>query len=127
MIVSKILNVDLSSQILSQCHIGRTRHFDHIDSCDRTSRRIFRQGFEYIEPVQSDEIKPLKVGLNFVSFQNDPSRLFFILTDPNWLGNSSFGGVLKNRSISNLLSVVAAGMFFVPPDEKPFPGASFFT
>jgi len=59
-----------------------------------------------------------------VSFQNDPSRLFFILTDPNWLGNVNFGGDSSIQEIDNLFSVLAAGVFFVPPAEGPFPGAN---
>ena len=44
-------------------------------------------------------MKPIKIGLNFLSFQNDPSRFLFILTDPNWLGNSSFGGDSQFKGI----------------------------
>jgi hypothetical protein len=72
-------------------------------------------------PVQ--RIKSYRAGLNFISFQNDPNRLFFILTDPRWMGRANFGGSPELLR-QNILSVISAGMFFVPSKEKPFPGAS---
>jgi Dyp-type peroxidase family len=119
-----ILDVNTTFKILNQSHIGRTRHIDGISSKEATSRRIFRQGFEFLEPLHNPT-KPFRAGLNFVSFQNDPGRLFFILTDPNWMGNANFGGDPDNKQgMDRFLSVLAAGVFFVPPVEKPFPGAS---
>jgi deferrochelatase/peroxidase EfeB len=120
------LDMNISSKILSQSHIGRTRHMDKIDSKNPTSRRIFRQSYEFIEPVYNNPVKPFRVGLNFVSFQNDPGRLFFILTDPNWMGNTNFGGDGSFHSMDRLLSVLTAGVFFVPSIEIPFPGACIF-
>jgi Dyp-type peroxidase family len=125
---SKILNkldLDESVRILTQSHVGRTRHMDGIGSDKISSRRIYRQSFEFIEPLYGSE-KPVRLGLNFISFQNDPSRLFFILTDPNWMGGSNFGGESGKSGILDLLSVLAAGVFYIPPIEKPFPGASIF-
>jgi deferrochelatase/peroxidase EfeB len=69
----------------------------------------------------------MRLGTNFISFQNDPSRLFFILTDPNWMGGSNFGGEYNKTEPAQLLTVFAAGVFYVPPYEKRFPGASIFT
>ena len=117
------LDVNATFKILNQSHIGRTRHIDGISSKEATSRRIFRQSFEFLEPLHNP-IKPFRVGLNFVSFQNDPGRLFFILTDPNWMGNTNFGGDVDNKQgMDRFLSVLAAGVFLVPPVERPFPGA----
>jgi len=126
--LSKMNGVDESASIqrLSQSHIGRVRHVNHLRAGNTASRRIFRQGFDFIQPIYNNSTMKLIVGLNFVSFQNDPGRLFFILTDPNWLGNTNFGGAGQIYGIDDLLSVLAAGVFFVPPDEKPFPGASIF-
>jgi deferrochelatase/peroxidase EfeB len=89
---SQTSKIDISESIrlLSQSHVGRTRHTDNIKSEDPASRRIYRQGFEFLEPANFDGSTPLKLGLNFVSFQNDPTRLLFILTDPDWLGDSNF-------------------------------------
>ena len=125
-IFDKNLDMNISSKILSQSHIGRTRHMDKIDSNNPTSRRIFRQSYEFIEPVYNNPVKPFRVGLNFVSFQNDPGRLFFILTDPNWMGNTNFGGDGSPQSMDKLLSVLTAGVFFVPSVENPFPGVCIF-
>lgn len=118
------IDVDSSIRLLSQSHIGRTRHIDRIKSDDPASRRIFRQGFEFIESSYNNYANPLKTGLNFISFQNDPTRLLFILTDPSWLGGSNFGGTAQG--MKDLLTVQACGIFFVPPAEKPFPGVSMF-
>jgi deferrochelatase/peroxidase EfeB len=120
------IDTDSSISLLSQSHIGRTRHMDQIKSDDPASRRIFRQGFEFIEPLHHDSFKPIRLGLNFISFQDDPTRLLFILTDPNWLGTSNFGGTGDNIAMKDFLSVQALGIFFVPPKEMPFPGASIF-
>lgn len=121
------LDLNASTRVLSQSHIGRARHIDSISSGKPSSRRIYRQGFEFIEPITGNgPRKPFMIGLNFLSFQNDPSRLFFILSDPNWMGHSNFGGESSKSAASNLLSVHASGVFYVPPDGKPFPGASIF-
>jgi deferrochelatase/peroxidase EfeB len=125
--VRSILDIRASADILNESHIGRTRHIDTINSKYRVSRRIFRQGFEFLEPVYDDPTKKLRVGQNFISYQNDPSRLFFILSHPDWMGNTNFGGRTKNDKMSELLSVLVTGVFFVPPMEKPFPGISLFT
>jgi deferrochelatase/peroxidase EfeB len=120
------LDVPTSLKVLNQTHIGRTRHITKVRSSDPSSRRIFRQGFEFLESTQNDLTRPLTAGLNFVSFQNDPGRLFFILTDPHWLGKVNFGGDQNDANMAKLFSVLAAGVFFVPKLEKPFPGAKIF-
>ena len=123
-IMSKI-DTDKSFKVLNESHIGRTRHFDKINNKFISSRRIYRQTFEFIESNYLYN-KFLKVGLNFLSFQNDPARLLFILTDPNWLGNSSFGGESRFKGIDKLLHVQACGIFYIPQIEKPFPGSYIF-
>jgi Dyp-type peroxidase family len=120
--VLKRLDIPSSMASLTQSHIGRTRHIANINTRDPTSRRIYRQNFEFVD-FHSNERKPVKVGMNFVSFQNDPRRLIFILNDPRWLGQSNFGG---SSSSMNLLSVQASGMFFIPPVEREFPGYNLF-
>ena len=121
------IDINKSFKVLNESHIGRTRHYDKIKHKLVPSRRIYRQGFEFLESsCNSSSTIPIKVGLNFLSFQNDPARLLFILTDPNWLGNSSFGGDSQFKDINNLLHVQACGIFFIPKIEKPFPGSSIF-
>jgi deferrochelatase/peroxidase EfeB len=120
------LDIERSMKALNESHIGRTRHIDKINSKYTSSRRIFRQGFDFIEYNYNNPDKPLTVGLNFVSYQNDPGRLFFILTDPNWLGNVNFGGQQQGQENIELLSVLASGLFFVPKHAEPFPGSNIF-
>ena len=128
--ISTRINSDIdlhASSQLNQSHIGRTRHIDNIDSKYSDSRRIYRQGFEFFEPSYNFPKKPFRVGLNFISFQNDPSRLFFILTHPDWMGKSNFGGPPNQKEMLKLFSVISAGIFFVPPIHDIFPGAELFT
>lgn len=123
----KNLDLNASKRILSQSHIGRVRHIDDMSSEKPSSRRIYRQSFEFIERPKNNSIrKPFTIGLNFLSFQNDPTRLFFILSDPNWMGLSNFGGERRKFASSKLLSVHASGVFYVPPAGNPFPGSSIF-
>lgn len=117
------IDIESSTTILNQSHIGRSRHIDEIDSKYPSSRRIFRQGFEFVESARDGV---LTAGLNFVSFQNDPGRLFFILSDTNWMGKANFGGSPQDVQLNNLLSVMTTGIFFIPPNERPFPGACIF-
>jgi deferrochelatase/peroxidase EfeB len=119
----RMVDVDATMKTLNQCHIGRTRHIEGVNGKDPSSNRIFRQGFEFIESSQ-DPRNPIKIGLNFVSFQNDPQRLFSLLASPHWLGSSNFGGDPRNSKLEGFLTVNAAGIFFLPATEKPFPGSS---
>jgi hypothetical protein len=41
------------------------------------------------------------------------------------MGKANFGGS-PDLFGQDLLSILSAGMFFVPANEKPFPGASIF-
>ena len=113
--------------ILSQSHVQRANH--HVGPVnDRNSLRIFRQGYEFLEPL---EMAPgFRVGLNFVSFQDTAQRLFRMLAQDGWLGRTNFGGD-PNAPLpgtDQLLSVRAGGVFLVPPvvAGEPFPGASIF-
>ena len=113
--------------ILSQSHVQRANH--HVGPVnDRNSLRIFRQGYEFLEP--SDTAPGFRVGLNFVSFQDTAQRLFRLLTQDGWLGRTNFGGD-PNAPLpgtDQLLNVRAGGVFLVPPvvAGEPFPGASIF-
>jgi Dyp-type peroxidase family len=120
------ISLERSIRILNQSHIGRVRRIQDISSKRPSSRRIFRQSFHFFEASQAGSSCSLKTGLNFISFQNDPSRLLFILTDPHWMGGSSFGGKLSDPNIGKVFSVEASGVFYIPRDEKPFPGSELF-
>jgi len=92
------------------------------------SRRIYRQGFEFLE--KSDESGKIRVGLNFVSFQDDPDRVLFILTHSDWLGNLSFGGHQNDQQggLERLITTRAAGTYYIPPVQinSSFPGEDMF-
>jgi deferrochelatase/peroxidase EfeB len=110
---------------LTQSHIVRA-HPTTGPADDESSSRVFRQGYEFIEP--SDTAPGFRTGLNFVSFQDTPRRLHRILTTPGWLGKTNFGGDPEKPfpGMDQLISVRAAGVYLVPPvkDGEPFPGSS---
>ena len=98
-------------------HVGRMR---------RNPDLIFRQGYEFIEAIKSDPY--FRVGLNFVSFQGGTDKLIKVIKygfdRVNFAGNP-----LKPISgADNLLSVLAAGIFLVPPFKRgeAFPGSVVF-
>jgi deferrochelatase/peroxidase EfeB len=113
---------------LARSHIGRTRHVDNVPSSLNQSSRIFRQGSEFIETTH--EYPFFRVGINFVSFQNSIEKLFRIFTTPSWLGRSNFGQSIASKiaDMNTFQSVLASGLFFVPPfnNDEPFPGSSIF-
>jgi Dyp-type peroxidase family len=111
--------------ILDYSHIGRSRSADRVPVLDKKSFRIFRQGFEFL--VASDERPGFIAGLNFVSFQNTPERLFKILTYHKPIGPKPYRSA-PSTNFDQFLSVYAAGIFLVPPVVKNelFPGARLF-
>lgn len=111
-------------KILQHSHIRHTRPIDKVAIWDRKSSRIYRQGFEFL--VATTDYPGFVAGLNFVSFQKSPERLFRTLTYPR-IGLP----VPSSKPLPGLerfLSVLAAGIFFVPPKTKdePYPGARIF-
>ncbi len=90
------------------------------------SNRIFRQGYEFLEP--GGDGRP-RAGLNFVSFQCDLERFTNIMTTGGWLNGVNFGGPDDRPEIPNieLAQVIAGGYYAVPPrTEGAFPGAEIF-
>lgn len=110
---------------IAQSHVQRANHH-HPDIDDPRSGRIFRQGYEFLEWQES--APGFRLGLNFVSFQDDPVRVLHILGTQEWLGDVNFGGDpnAQPEGMAALLRVYAAGVYFVPPKGGPFPGASAF-
>jgi Dyp-type peroxidase family len=109
--------------IVRSSHVQRANHHQRPAS-DSGSRRIFRQGYEFLE--WSAATPGFSAGLNFVSFQDTPERLLRMLTAGGWLGGANFGGDEERLpELANLLSVYGAGVYFVPPvvEGEPFPGA----
>jgi deferrochelatase/peroxidase EfeB len=105
-------------------HVQRANH--HIrPASDFGSRRIFRQGYEFLEWAGGPP--GFRAGLNFVSFQDTPSRLLKMMTAGGWLGGANFGGdEQRHPELASLLSVYGAGVYFVPAlvEGEPFPGAA---
>jgi len=110
---------------LQYSHIGRTRPFDSVPLLDRKSLRIYRQGFEFLVPT--DEYPGIMAGLNFVSFQSTPERVFRSLTYQTREGRMKREFAVT-QGLDNFLSVWAAGTFLVPPvaRDEEFPGAAIF-
>ncbi len=115
---------EVSDPVVRASHVQRANH--HIrPASDFGSRRIFRQGYEFLEWAAGPP--GFRAGLNFVSFQDTPSRLLKMLTAGGWLGGTNFGGDEDaHPELASLLSVYAAGVYFVPPvvAGEPFPGAA---
>jgi Dyp-type peroxidase family len=115
---------EVSDAAVQASHVQRANH--HIrPSSDSGSRRIFRQGYEFLE--WAGEAPGFRAGLNFVSFQDTPGRLLKMLTAGGWLGGANFGGdEASHPALASLLSVYAAGIYFAPPvvEGEPFPGAA---
>ncbi|KQZ57371.1 Dyp-type peroxidase domain-containing protein [Ensifer sp. Root558] len=97
-------------------HVQRANH--HM-----AKHRIYRQGYEFFENPTLG--RPFEVGLNFVSFQENPDRLFFMLKTDTWLGGTNFGGAAGPE----VLHVVAGAVFACPPiiEGEAYPGASTFS
>lgn len=117
----------VADAVLRVSHVQRANHHER-DFAAVNSLRIYRQGYEFLEPLES--APGFRVGLNFVSFQDSPERLFRMLTTAGWLGGTNFGGdpATTSGELKSLLRVRAGGVFLVPPVEpaEPFPGASIF-
>jgi len=115
---------EVSDPVVRASHVQRANH--HIrPASDFGSRRIFRQGYEFFE--WADRPPGFRAGLNFVSFQDRPSRLLKMMTAGGWLGSTNFGGDEQaHPELASLLSVYGAGVYVVPPvvAGEPFPGAA---
>ena len=80
---------EVADPVVRASHVQRANH--HIrPASDFGSRRIFRQGYEFLEWAGGPP--GFRAGLNFVSFQDTPSRLLKMLTAGGWLGGTNFGG-----------------------------------
>jgi Dyp-type peroxidase family len=107
--------------ILENSHIARANQ-TRASAAAPGSFRLFRQGYDYLEAVGDGTAE---LGLNFVAFQRDLRVVQQLLHLPGWLGDANFGGTADDAA-PRLLSVVAGGFYAVPPNEKPFAGASLF-
>ena len=110
-------------------HVQRANHNKAAPPDQPNSLRVYRQGYEFFE--FSPNAPGLRVGLNFVSFQDTPDRLLRMLSKNGWLGQVNFGGdpARQPPAVHSMLTVRAAGVYLAPPvvDGEPYPGASIFT
>jgi deferrochelatase/peroxidase EfeB len=117
--VGQIRNNELRNSHLFRANLKRA------EPQSSESLRIFRQGYEFLE--QHEKQPGFRWGLNFVSFQDTPERLYRILTNPNWLGGINFGGNPQSQlpGMETLLSVRAGGIYLIPPSSpnEVFPGS----
>lgn len=111
-------------RIVIASHIHRTNPTRGMPD-QMQANRIYRQGYEFVDSPPDGGVR---VGLNFVSFQNDFDRVTQILETENWLRNANFGGIADDPAAPAfpLMSIVAGGYFLVPPIAEPFPGAEAF-
>lgn len=116
---------NMEEKILRLSHIGRTRPIERVPVWDKKSLRIYRQGFEFL--AASKDSPGFTAGLNFVSFQNTPERLFRALTYRQAIAQK-VSELTSTPHLEQFMSVFAAGIFFVPPvgRDEPFPGAQIF-
>jgi deferrochelatase/peroxidase EfeB len=117
----------MNQHLLIASHIHRANLNRDLPAGDGRSNRIFRQGYEFLEPITAGH---LRFGLNFVSFQRSLRHLKDILTTDVWLGRVNFGGHTNPAEGGPppipFLSVLAGGYYAVPPKGDPFPGADIF-
>jgi deferrochelatase/peroxidase EfeB len=114
-----------SDPLLQASHIHRA-NMNRTGPDDADSNRIFRQGYEFLEPLPGGGFR---AGLNFVSFQRRLSFLNNILMAQVWLGEVNFGGprvLTAGLASVPLLTVMTGGYYAVPPMGEPFPGADIF-
>ena len=115
------LPAGISDDVLKTSHIGAMRILDKVSPWEAESNRIYRQGYEFLESTSS--FPGFKAGLNFISFQNNPQRVFNIMTKWGMQKNSS-----DSLKLNRYFSVVSAGVFLVPPSDLQdrFPGSSIY-
>src|SRR5262245_12846715 len=113
-----------TTSIIRQAHMHRANAREQ--GRGDVSVRIFRQGYEFLEP----SVGSVRPGLNFVSFQCDIAKLQHILTEPRWMKTVNFGGPDDHPNIPSLeiARVLSGGYYAVPPKSAagPFPGAEIF-
>lgn len=123
----QILPASVSDKLLQNSHIATTLPNDTGNQSQIPSSQIFRQSFQFLEPSTTG--LGLRIGLNFVSFQNSPDNLYkSMIYKPKY--QPSYEQVLDSflPSLQDFFTVISGGIFFIPPFEigEPFPGSSIF-
>jgi Dyp-type peroxidase family len=117
---------EVSDPIVKASHLQRANR-NRASPWALAGQRIYRQGYEFLHGLNGDGIS---LGLNFVSFQADLGTLRRVLHLSGWLGDVNFGGPAApspgDPPNVQLLSLLAGGLYCVPPRDTPFPGAQVF-
>lgn len=122
----KNIPTGISDTVLRNSHIGKIIEIDISRPNRSLSARIYRQGYNFFET--RDKAPGFRIGLNFISFQNNPERILRMLRYGFRNENSSSAQAQSLLPISSFLSVYSGGIFFVPPNDynESFPGVSIF-
>jgi Dyp-type peroxidase family len=115
-----------SDPLLAASHLRRANR-NGVSAFAPSGLRLYRQGYEFLDALNADGPR---LGLNFVSFQQDLSVLHHVLNLPDWLGDVNFGGPSPGRAgdppALEFVRLQAGGLYAVPPKGDPFPGADVF-
>ncbi|NEO98629.1 MAG: hypothetical protein F6K58_08105 [Symploca sp. SIO2E9] len=114
-----------ADSLIQSSHIHRS-NLNRGNPGQDSNNRIFRQGYEFLDWVEG---KGISVGLNFISFQRRIKAVRDIIGDPDWMGGVNFGGPegeVKRPPAIELMSLISAGFYAIPPKLEPYPGASLF-
>jgi deferrochelatase/peroxidase EfeB len=123
----QILPSLVSDKLLQNSHIATTLPDAVGNQNLKPSNQIFRQSFQFLEPSTTD--LALRIGLNFVSFQNSPENLYkSMMYKPSYKPSFEQGINFVLPSLHDFFTVISGGIFFIPPFERcePFPGSSMF-
>jgi len=110
--------------LIEASHIHRANQ-NRGSAASEAAFRMFRQGYDFFDGFADGTPR---VGLNFVSFQRDLASFHHVLHLPGWLGDSNFGGPEESADLQAraFVSVLAGGLYAVPPLAEPFPGVELF-
>lgn len=113
-----------TDRIALAAHIFRS-NLNRTGGAQAASSRIYRQGYEFLEPSSEGG---LLHGLNFVGFVRALKEFTDILDSAGWLGDANFGGLetaSENEPPSIELMKLLHGCYYaVPPMGSPFPGSN---
>jgi deferrochelatase/peroxidase EfeB len=117
----------LYSKQVIQSHSRTMHNVANPDKFGRIRNYIFRQGFEFLEPINTPPY--FRTGLNFVSFQRSVIPLLKLLKEGMGKASLDLNTEQPFPGLDKFLSVYAAGLFVVPPEKKGelFPGQSIFS
>lgn len=117
---------ETADRLIEASHTHRANQ-NRVAGSTRAGHRIFRQGYEYLEGFVAGDPR---LGLNFVSFQNDLFHFHQILGLGDWLGDVNFGGPAAPKpgepNPAPFLALQVGGLYAIPPRREPFPGADLF-